>query len=110
MAEITIIFSPSKICSDFVDKSANSFEGVFSNKSRTLPEIPNPCVPKTKKSNYNNDPLNDLQKSILKGASHIAQRNQKFSSFLVKTDAVENIDNVGDAIDYLKSVKGLLYK
>ena len=65
-------------------------------------------INKTKKSNYNNDPLNDLQKSILKGASHIAQRNQKFSSFLVKTDAVENIDNVGDAIDYLKSVKGFV--
>ncbi|KAA3640635.1 MAG: hypothetical protein DWQ02_01745 [Bacteroidetes bacterium] len=91
------------------DKKSNSFGHIFSKKKRKWPKIPKPRVPRVKESTYLNDPLNDLQKSILVAADHLARENQKTTAlFMAEAPAVENIQTVGDAMKHLKKIKDLI--
>ncbi|TDR20509.1 alkaline phosphatase family protein [Marinicella litoralis] len=85
------------------DKQAPSFGSVFSDTKRTnFPVIDEPCIPQTSDKDYADDPLNDLQKSILVGAHYISQMNQK-SPF--NPNLLDDIETVGQAIEHLQSLK-----
>ena len=85
------------------DKNAPSFAHIFSDQKRTdFPDICEPCIPAEHDSDYENDPLSELQKSILVGASYMAQINQDH----IDTESrIDDIKTVGEAIKYLESIK-----
>ena len=85
------------------DKNAPSFANIFSTQKRTdFPDISEPCILAGNDSDYANDPLNELQKSILLGASYLAHKNQ---DQLVMQEKINNITTVGEAIQYIESIK-----
>lgn len=86
------------------DAVANSFEKVFSDtKRKDFPVIKEPKLPMIDPDSYNEDPLNDLQKSILKGAHYIA-RNSKGAEH-IDHSIVNEITKVGQALEYLDKIK-----
>ncbi|MGJ8663872.1 MAG: alkaline phosphatase family protein [Marinicella sp.] len=86
------------------DKSAPSFESVFADKKRSFyPLIQEPCIPDTNDHDYKKDPLNDLQKSILVGASYLSQIKQRSA---LDSTVLDGIDTVGKALEYLAHIKG----
>ncbi|MCB0653866.1 MAG: hypothetical protein KDC85_21490 [Saprospiraceae bacterium] len=53
--------------------------------------------------------MNDLQKSILMAADHIARKNPKMTAlFAVQTSPVEQINTVGEAMKHLEKIKDYL--
>lgn len=91
------------------DKKAQSFAHVFSDTKRTLPKIPKPRVKGARESAYLNDPLNDLQKSILVAADYIARKNPKTTAlFEIQASPVEQINTVGEAMKHLEKIKAYL--
>ena len=58
--------------------NSNSFENIFPNQKRlSWPDIKANIIPLNKDSFYNNDPLNDIQKSMISMVSCIVSQNQK---------------------------------
>ncbi len=90
------------------DKNANSFEAVFSSKMRDKwPEIeidPNLLNSDAPPPDMSNDPLNDLQKSILAGVQFIAKQDK--DGVAAETEKV--ISTVGEAVSFIESVKDKL--
>ena len=88
------------------DKNAPSFAHIFSDQKRTdYPDIPEPCIPAGSDSDYENDPLSEPQLSILLGTSYMLNNKQNFTGILT---SIDNIKTVGEAINYLDSVKEYL--
>ncbi len=90
------------------DKNANSFEGVFSDQKRTAwPDIPEPEIRAAgSNSDYHDDPLNDLQKSIVSCAHCIANHNKKSRKTLNAKKNIKKttrIKTVGKAIKYFNN-------
>ena len=84
------------------DKNAPCFSSVFSNKKRkNFPTI-NPPKIKGSDTDYENDPLNELQKSILVGTYYLFNKDKDCSEDV--KSAIESIEKVGDAIKYLKAL------
>ncbi|WP_299242188.1 alkaline phosphatase family protein [uncultured Aquimarina sp.] len=90
------------------DKNAKSFEQVFSSSTRSFPVIEKHVIPEIEETTYDKDDLNDLQKSILLGASFLAKRNCEGSSKEVDINKAKQISTVGDAISFLKEIKDLI--
>lgn len=85
------------------DKKAPSFKSIFSDKKRScFPYIQKPNIPPSGDDDYFNDPLNDLQKSILVGASYISQMKQNSQ---IDSSLLDDIDTVGKALKYLTGIK-----
>ncbi len=85
-------------------KNAATFEEVFTasspRTSSSWPDIPQPIIPEGFKNiDFSNEPLNDLQKSMLNGASEIFKKYQP-----QKWKDPSNITTVGEAQAYLKSI------
>ncbi len=97
------------------DKNAHSFEGVFSDQKRTAwPDIKEPVIPTGKDADYHNDPLNDLQKSMLSLTTCIANKNQKSikkSAYMKKNiEDLSNVKNtVGQAMKHMEDIKDFMY-
>ena len=90
------------------DKNAPSFESVFSTEKRKLPTIDPPSVNKLGDDAFENDPLNDLQKSILVTAHYIASQNQKKTDAILTLDSTDKITTVKQAVKYLERIQPLL--
>ena len=85
------------------DKNAPSFANIFSDQKRTdFPDICEPSIPAGNDSDYANDPLNELQNTILLGASYLAHKDQ---DQVLMQENMDNITTVGEAIQYLESIK-----
>ena len=87
------------------DRSAPSFSAVFSGQARKLwPTIREPHIPDcTSDADYDDDPLNDLQKTLITGAAYLAQHNtnQPFNS-----GVCDQIEKVGEAKKFLQGIQG----
>ncbi len=91
------------------DKAASSFEEVFSlNKRDDFPSIPEPIIPEINSDSYNKDPLNDLQKTILIGASFIAKNNTDNANIPIDYTQLKNINTVGEAHNFIAQIRHLL--
>lgn len=91
------------------DKNANSFAKVFSGEKRTdFPDIPEPVIPKGDKVDYTQDPLNDLQKSIIKGAHYVASQHPDIINQVNELGSPSEIKTVGGAISFLDSIKNYI--
>lgn len=79
---------------------------IYANGYQELPYIVPPNIPKMEDTAYDHEPLNGLQRSILLGASYVAQEHLKNN----ETDMplVTEIQTVGGAVQYLNSIKELL--
>ena len=86
------------------DKKANSFEAVFSGTKRTFPDIPAPVIKDFDEDAFLDRSLNDLQRSILGGADHIARINREGESSLKEFDA-SNIRTNRQALEYMERIK-----
>lgn len=86
------------------DRTAPSFASIFSDTPRQLwPLIPEPQIPDgTSDADYDKDPLNDLQQSLVTGAAFLAQFNtdQAFNS-----EVCDRIENVGQARQFLQGIQ-----
>ncbi len=92
------------------DKKAPSFNSskLFSDSKRDLPYIAPPTIPKVEDADYDQEPLNDLQRSILLGANYVAQQNSTFQMEFMEMDTVKRIHTVGGAVRHLNSIKQFL--
>ncbi len=93
------------------DKAARSFKKVFSSKKRALPDIAPPIIPLDQDDVlYDDDPLNELQHSILITAHSTAYIRQKMRNPFKSVPSIEGINTVKKATDYLKDpqIKTLL--
>ena len=87
------------------DAHANTFEKVFSETKRdSFPQIKEPCIPQKDESIYDNDTLNDLQLSIVKGAHHLAKYHQKLKGTNKRVPKPLRIKKVKHAKKYLKGL------
>jgi phospholipase C len=87
------------------DKQASSFSGVFSEKLREWPDIPEPELPAGHdKVDYNSHPLNGLQQTILNSVAALKHDAKKLTGTLLGAEKqkVESIKTVGEAINYLE--------
>jgi phospholipase C len=84
------------------DINAPCFSSVFSSHKRTKFPTINPPEIKGSDLDYENDPLNELQKSILVGAHYLFTKDKENNDDLDTT--IDNIENVGDAIKHLKAI------
>ncbi len=90
------------------DKNARSFEDALSSQKRTVwPEIAAPSVT-GKDSDYDNDPLNDLQKSMVLHAQGMAEQNPAYTQ--EGTDGPIEIEKwtVKQAMQHLESLRPFL--
>ena len=93
------------------DKAAKSFEKVFGKNKRSLPHIDPPIIPLPEdRLLYDDDPLNELQQSMLITAHSTAYIRQKLSNPFKSVPSIEGITTVKQATDYLKDpqIKTLL--
>ncbi|WP_338358671.1 alkaline phosphatase family protein [Yeosuana marina] len=92
------------------DKKAPSFNSssLFSDAKRDLPYIAPPAIPKVEDAAYDQEPLNDLQRSILLGASYVAQQSVGFQQDAMTMDEVKEIHTVGEAVRHLNRIKQFL--
>ncbi|MGH1387033.1 alkaline phosphatase family protein [Kordia sp.] len=95
------------------DKNANSFESVFSDTKReSFPDIPEPILKKTN-VDYSKDPLNDLQKTIVKGAYHAAKlttQDKQAIAEIEKLGQPSKIKTVKGAVKFLKALQPYIIK
>ncbi|HEX9827456.1 MAG TPA: alkaline phosphatase family protein [Flavobacteriaceae bacterium] len=91
------------------DAAAKSFEQVFSGSKRTdFPAIQEPNIPSIDPKSYNDDPLNDLQRSILIGANFMAKNNPMAMKSAINFDTANQITTVGEAMDHLQKIKDFI--
>ncbi len=92
------------------DKAARSFESVFSPEQRPWKQIKAPNIPPGKEIDYDNDPLNDLQYSMLVTAYAVAYIRQKKRNPFKSVPSIKEITTVKQAKDYLETeqIKKLL--
>ena len=91
------------------DATAKSFEKVFSDtKRQDFPIIAEPLLSPIDPDSYNDDPINDLQKSILIGASYLARNNKAAATVDVDHSKVHEFTKVGEALQYLDKIKVLI--
>ena len=84
------------------DINAASFADIFCSQKRTdFPTITPPTITGND-CDYENDPLNELQKSILVGAHYLFNKDRVGEEKL--TSAIEDIETVGDAIKHIRSI------
>ena len=94
------------------DKSANSFEHIFTSEKREWPRINPPMMPLdgANEDHYDEDPLNDLQRSMLVTARALAYIRQKKRNPFKRVPSIRGIKTVKEAKDFMenKKVKKLL--
>lgn len=91
--------------------NTHTFEHVFSEEKRSSwPDLPPPteAIPCTEED-YDNHPLNELQRSMLMVAVKIARENSKASKQKIRTLKLDNINTVKEAMDYLAEIKPHVY-
>ncbi len=90
------------------DAHANTFEQVFNRETaRTnFPPIEEPNIHPKDESIYDNDYLNDLQLSIVKGAHHLAKHCQKVKGTNKRLPKPHRVKKVKHAKKYLKHMSG----
>ncbi len=87
------------------DKNATPFWSVFSSVKRpNYPDIEGPTLQEVGSSEYDNDVLNGLQKTILKAVHEIAK--DKASGSVISD--LEEIVTVGHAVKYIEKLKEIL--
>ncbi len=88
------------------DKNARSFGSIFNHQKRTdFPDIPEPVIPKSDDSDYANDALSDFQQSIVIGAHFVAHKHLEPAEV---SDILEQINTVGEAMNYIETIKDKL--
>jgi len=91
------------------DKSqlTNTFENIFTPTLRDWPEIPAAEIEliENTEEEYDNHPLNELQRSMMKAATYIANNNRTMSQVKFDPINLDNIDTVKEAKDYMESIK-----
>jgi phospholipase C len=92
------------------DKSpnTNTFGHIFSEEKRSswpdLPPPPTKAVP-CSEEDYDNHPLNELQRSMLMVAVKIARKNSKTSKQKIRRVRLSKINTVKEAKDYLAEIR-----
>jgi phospholipase C len=87
------------------DKNAKSFASIFSAQKRDdYPEIPEPVIQDVGDTQYGNDDLNGLQKSILKAIHEIAKQKPKGENL----GDVDKIGTVEEAIKHIEKLKTII--
>jgi phospholipase C len=87
------------------DKNATPFWSVFSSVKRpSYPDIEGPTLQEVDSSEYDNDVLNGLQKTILKAVHEIAK--DKASGSVISN--LEEIVTIGHAVKYIEKLKEIL--
>ncbi|MGY8938743.1 MAG: alkaline phosphatase family protein [Flavobacteriales bacterium] len=87
------------------DKNAKSFASIFSAQKRDdYPEIPEPVIQDVGDTQYGNDNLNGLQKSILKAIHEIAKQKPKGENL----GDVDKIGTVEEAIKHIEKLKTII--
>jgi len=90
------------------DLNANTFESVFSPDKREFPQIAEPIIPKINERAHDDDVLNDLQHSILRGAYFWASRRKKETNSKIRIPKIERIQKVKHARAFFEDAKNLL--
>ncbi|MBX2873065.1 MAG: hypothetical protein KTR30_13215 [Saprospiraceae bacterium] len=95
------------------DKSpnTNTFGHVFSRTKRMdWPDLPlaSPPIRPGEDADYHNDPLNELQRTMLMVATKIARENAETRKQEIRTVDLDKMDTVKEAMDYLVEIRPLI--
>lgn len=95
------------------DKSdkTKTFKHIFSRTKRThwpeLPEVSPPII-EGEDEDYHQDPLNELQRTMLMAATKIARENAETRKQEIREVNLDKMDTVKEAMDYLAEIRPLL--